>query len=406
MHMLDNQKIPIMNKFTTLAFLIFLLACSVSDESPGKNEKDITTIHIEDILSPKTNVVAYSDLLDSCSYVSLETNSYNLIGDLVDLANQKMRVSSNHILFDSFIFRKNGEYVGSIGRVGNGPGEYSAIRSIALDEQKDRVFLYDHWKHNILCYNFKGNYFSTIKDTLNTYQTDMFYMGDDKLLLYSANLHPILKIQQYDLTSGNTENLMEIDFSHTVANKNFSFPPYPNWQIYSLEDSVHFMIEFPANVSESDYIYVINESSAIPKYKFELGELKSEKLFSSKNDLSQKAFVRVLGESGQYLFFRCFTIKGKDITVANCIFDKETATLKRLSLGDKSKISNLLLARMVIKNDSIFSYIYPYELDEVSINQLNTLLYGNDEKKKHELISLSKTINEEDNPILLVSKLK
>lgn len=71
--------------------------------------------------------------------------------------------TDNHIIFfdDStkgkiLLFKKNGEFVRTIGKKGQGPGEYTAISDVAINIKKQLIYVITLPK--ILCYDLEGNF--------------------------------------------------------------------------------------------------------------------------------------------------------------------------------------------------------------------------------------------------------
>jgi hypothetical protein len=83
------------------------------------------------------------------------------------------------------VFDKDGKFVRSIGRRGQGPGEYTSIRSVALDKKNKRLFVSGGRK--IVCYDLDGNFVreSGISDWS---VPDMNYINDE-LLLFADQLN-------------------------------------------------------------------------------------------------------------------------------------------------------------------------------------------------------------------------
>lgn len=111
-------------------------------------------------------VVPSSIFLDTVEYVVLEENSIDAI---VGKRLSNVYVTENYMGFwaGSYypfkLFRKNGEFVGSIGSIGHGRGEYVAIDAVCMDEENDRIYILPYSSSKIFVYNFNGEYLSDIK---------------------------------------------------------------------------------------------------------------------------------------------------------------------------------------------------------------------------------------------------
>lgn len=65
-----------------------------------------------------------------------------------------------HIPFK--LFRKDGSYVGNVGSVGQGPGEYTNVYDVQIDEKGERIYLLPWNARSILVYNLQGEYIKDI----------------------------------------------------------------------------------------------------------------------------------------------------------------------------------------------------------------------------------------------------
>ena len=77
-------------------------------------------------------------------------------------------VSNNYILVSMSnnvpckLFRRDGTYVGNVGSIGQGPGEYRNVYDIQIDEQAGRIFLLPWQTKAILVYDMTGKYVKSI----------------------------------------------------------------------------------------------------------------------------------------------------------------------------------------------------------------------------------------------------
>lgn len=99
-----------------------------------------------------------SELLESCEMVRLETTEQAFF----DRA-RFTDVSDNYILIKSAamlpvkLFDKSGTFLREIGAIGRGPGEYTSLYGIQLDEAHDRIYLTPFARANkIIVYNLLG----------------------------------------------------------------------------------------------------------------------------------------------------------------------------------------------------------------------------------------------------------
>ncbi|MGE4567948.1 MAG: 6-bladed beta-propeller [Bacteroidales bacterium] len=94
--------------------------------------------------------------IDSCTYIVLETNDNCLMGNIRTLRFRDDRFfmldENDHV----FVFDKSGKFLNTIGRKGNGPGEYIRIRSIFVNPEKEQITLIEPVRKMRLIYNYQG----------------------------------------------------------------------------------------------------------------------------------------------------------------------------------------------------------------------------------------------------------
>lgn len=60
------------------------------------------------------------------------------------------------------LFSKSGKYIGNIGNIGQGPGEYQMIYDTQIDEENNRIYLMPWNATSVLVYDLQGNYLQDI----------------------------------------------------------------------------------------------------------------------------------------------------------------------------------------------------------------------------------------------------
>lgn len=151
-----------MTKIYTLIFIV-LQSCSSYNPNVLEN-KDMHIIDIDNI-EPASNI-KLSSYFSSLEFIPLETNEEALLG----------RINKLYVYHDTlfildkvgskgvFMFnRKDGTFLGRIGSIGTGPGEYTNPEDFTIDTEKRRLYLLDLDKQQMHEYEL-GNckYLSTI----------------------------------------------------------------------------------------------------------------------------------------------------------------------------------------------------------------------------------------------------
>lgn len=120
------------------AFLYILsILCVYSCSAPNKEERGfLYHANIKEV----DDAIAWCDIVDSVTYIKLETNDRCKIGEVYQLlvANEKLYVVSNGI----HCFDMDGHHLFSINQRGHARNEYVKIRNVNIIN--DKLFLYDN----------------------------------------------------------------------------------------------------------------------------------------------------------------------------------------------------------------------------------------------------------------------
>lgn len=160
-------------------FTIVLLAIMFG--SCSKETNNIDSVNFE-----KRTDIKMSDLVSDYSFIPLETKDDNLILDA-----SMVRIWNDHIyILDCFsqnksiyVFDIQGKYLGKIGNIGGGPGEYIMPMAIVVDEANNQLLVKDVAQNKLIYYN--PITFEYIKEqSLPFYSDCMEYYKDDTIVWY------------------------------------------------------------------------------------------------------------------------------------------------------------------------------------------------------------------------------
>ena len=124
-------------------------------------DKNITYIRTEDL--KEMPGFKYEDLLDSCTYIPLETSNEVLLGNI-----HQLKVTKNHILVSDynndalFVFDRQGKFQNNISRRGRAPGEYQHLGVYCLTPAEDTVILYDEIGMKLHFYTIDDHFVRTV----------------------------------------------------------------------------------------------------------------------------------------------------------------------------------------------------------------------------------------------------
>ena len=121
---------------------------------------DVTVCEM-DLLKDTVNL-PLSFWLDGLQVVKLDGKDEALVGQ------GPVCVSENYILVGRVnnvpckLFRKDGTFVGKVGNIGQGPGEYTMVYDMQIDEKAGHVYLLPWNARSIFVYNLQGEYLKDI----------------------------------------------------------------------------------------------------------------------------------------------------------------------------------------------------------------------------------------------------
>jgi len=150
-------------------FLFIFIGCH-----ERKPTSAITTFEVDRIAQKTAKM---QEIIPDFTIVSLETNDESLIQYI-----KKVIVFENRIfILDDqrpifAIFSDEGQFVQTIGRKGNGPGEFYHPTDFILDTKNKLIELYDGFRDQILIYDFNGKYLKSIRVPV---QGDYFIKFED-----------------------------------------------------------------------------------------------------------------------------------------------------------------------------------------------------------------------------------
>ena len=99
-------------------------------------------------------------------------------------------VSDNYIVVNKSnnvpckLFRRDGSYIGSVGGIGQGPGEYQNVYDIQIDEQNGCIYLLPWRTKDILVYDMAGKY---VKDIPLNKKYENLFVPKGKMKVDVAN---------------------------------------------------------------------------------------------------------------------------------------------------------------------------------------------------------------------------
>ncbi len=348
-----------------------------------------------------------SELVDDIQYIPLETNNNNLISYIksIKFVDELILVATFNPS-SLFSFDSSGKFLNKIGNQGRGPNEYNFFGNFGIKETNKEVYLYGLEPSKLLVYNNNG----TLKENLEwpNSRSDNFhnieFIANDNFVLMQAN------------GGGNTPYSYKI---YSTENKLIKEAINPiQYKMNGVTGFVYAFSYFKFNddlfVKENlynDTLYRITPSLEFePKYILNSGKYSCPVQFSQnmmsffqKNDLKYVRLTHIFDFKEYLTFFFAFEKKE--------YFGFYNKSLKKTFTYPNKGIINdfdggVDFYPIYQSNNKLIGYVNALDLiTHVASDDFKNSTPKYLEKKK-QLEKLANSLNENDNPVLMLVKLK
>ncbi len=370
-----------------------------------------------------------SDYFEDVTYIPLSSDSI-ILGSVrgVDIKNNLIAVSDGG---KCLLFDHTGRFISKIGNSGRGPGEYTLIYSVNIGSDNN-IFLQDF--KTIFEYNLQGKF---IRNFIPEIHKESFEVGTFKV--YNDSLF----IEHIPNITGNVAYkcaILDSDGNTINRFKNYTLLNRKNPRVSSDEmNAIIYEFNKKTYYKEvyNDTLYAINDKIQLePVYEFNLG--KYAQLLEDRETNADKMnyiFISNVVESKRYLFIDCnfgtnSPAKRPEPVMINggiseyytyqilAVYDKvsENVVFSKISDEDNQVVntgfnndfdSGLAFQPSIVINDTVFAMM----VDAYVLNEyINSDAFKNASpkypEKKKQLEQLANSLNENDNPVLMLVKLK
>ena len=372
----------------------------INEHQIGKDEHVISVFSKEDDLRG----LDLSLYLDSVKYVKLELTDESIIGQIDKVIVYEERIYILDTQTSSlFVFDMKGRYIHKIARIGQGPGEYTALHFFDIDRENKHIVLTDLMDYWVMRYDLNGNFL--FRQKIPVWCFGVSVLPNKGIVLYADFRDNSNKLEQ-------EYNLLYLDSAMNIKQAYFPYrskdfdqrikPPVSMGGLfYAFKDNLYFTF------GGGNTVYQITGDSLISKYQFGNDILQIENITNPDQFTERlksgkyKGFLTPVMENDQLLFFSMRT----NIPLTYSVYySKESGNILStfVFLFDDLSFANSFQTGY---DSWIVSEIRPYNL-------IKTRDYMKYHKKTHinkyakELLSLADESTEDDNPVLMFYKLK
>jgi hypothetical protein len=388
-----------MNKFTTIIIMCFIFTASCINEP----NNSVIIINPERFIKSEITI---SEIAESVQYIPLSpTPSINFIIELQIADDHIFLVSGGGNKGEIYKFDLKGNFIRTIGKAGRGPGEYRYGFMFTIDRENEKVFVLD--KPKILTYSFSGEFLSDflLPDTEPDFDAIRYF--NNKLFLFENIKYGKAKYNWVVLDAkGNVESFKKNNIPSFK-----SINAFMDKTITESGGGINYWNKF------NDTIFSVDSEGYTAKYLFSEGDYRvtpevvdNEKYFFANCFRPQNIL-----ESENHLIIKYF-MAGRE---GYAVFNKKEKQFKSIEydlLEKKSKgFINDIDEGLPInpfdyylkdRSEYIVSWFNAYELKaHVESDAFRNSIPKNPDKKK-ELERLANRLSENDNPVLMLVKLK
>jgi hypothetical protein len=385
------------------SILIITLYCFFAASCNKEGNNQIIVINPDKFIKSEVKI---SEIAESIQYIPLAfTPSLNFIIELQMTDDHIFLVSGGGNKGEIYKYDLNGNFISTIGKAGRGPGEYRYGFTFTVDRENERVFVLD--KPKILTYSFSGEFLSDIllSDTEPDFDAIRYY--NNKLFLFENIKYGKAKYNWAVLdASGNIESFKKNSLSQFK-----SINAFMDKTVSGFNGKFNYWNKF------NDTIFSVDSEGYTAKYLFSQGDYRvtpevvdNEKYFFANCFRPQNIL-----ESEKYFIIKYFLAGQEGYAVLN----KKEKQFKSIEYDLSEKKSKGFINDIdggvplspfgyytKSKSEYIVSWFNAYELKahvESDAFKNSTPKYP---EKKKELEQLANRLNENDNPVLMLVKLK
>ena len=337
-------------------------------------------------------------------HIPLETNINTLMRSSATIVyvSDNYIVASNTTDGDVFVFDGKGKSKFSFNHKGQGPTNYISLNSIAFDEQAKEIFIFDRFSANpkFLVYAEDGKFKRILECPSNFSPRDVYNFDDATLFVYddyglNQNRYsnkPYLLISKKD---GNVVDSLNIHLPVRVPNRVFhevivDGQTYTQPITLSMSNNRSYGKNFLITDWSSDTIYRLSPQKELqPVIVRKPSVQKTEPKMVVTNNLITDKFIFF---TKTVLDFEFVKKTMQFPPIMNMMYDFETGQINEYKLINKDfESSNIdFVSTITTENTGV------YKLDIAELFE-----EGKAGKIKGELKQFLKSLNEEDNPILV-----
>lgn len=364
-------------KLSWLICFVLFIACSNNEKQIklkmiASNEKGLITVNPSDIKD--TVELKLSDFIEDIEIIRLESSSQDALikPGVVYISDNYIGYKGNHGIPGKLFERSTGKFICNLGSVGQGANEYFSITDMMICEKNESVYVLPMMAENMLVFDLKGN-IKRLIPIAEKITKGAFFINDAGMIAI-ANMP--FKNSKYVVWTQDFDGKV----IHTVDSKPYIVDNY-NDEMFHKGNTPKFDLFFTTQTNMWNYDIKSNKLNEV----FYL-------------DLKDKNSFFVLTELST--LFMC-DILGGDISKGSFFVNKEDLR------GAWYKMRNDMLGDYVMQKGLFWDGYYQWNVEPFElIEKIKPLYAQTDGDAKKRIKYVLDNINEEDNNIIILGRLK
>lgn len=377
---------------SAITLMASLIACKSQSE-----KTELITINVEKNY-PKKELIL-QDFVD-VDYIPLETTDEFINKGIVKAVGKNyIAVVNGGNEGDIFLYnRSNGKGVRKINRKGQGGEEYSQITQIVLDEEQNEMFIVDYPRQKFMVYNLEGKFLRDFNFDENSYYTFVYPYDKAHLIVYKDCAH-------HGQPQKSCHAIISKQDGKTIREISLSYKELEDIRYTGMHEKYGEITAVPAHYltipARKDWYLASISSDTIYRHLPNGDKHPYMVRTPSINSMDPEVFLFPKMMTEQYDFL--VSIKKKmtehfSFPSENLIYDKQEKAVYTYTIQNTDFEGSDVAIWESSLNPEVASYRILYAHDLVEAYE--------EGKLKGRLKEIASTLDEEDNPVIMLMKQK